>query len=199
MVSILIPSTGIVPDLDLLDKELKGLEYEVIIQFDHNKEGKGITLQRAFERAKGDRIVWIDSDFQIHPHHIKKYLNVNVDIVVACKLHPCSKIQYPLLRLLITNIHALIVRILFNLPLRETQTGLKIFKREIIARNWQVKGFGHDIEVLTWAYHHGKTIVEMPVKIDKAESSTVNLKGCLRTFYEMLWLWWGMISGGKIT
>lgn len=192
MLSVIIPTTGLVPDLDLLHKELHDIEHEVILQFDYHKEGKGITLQRAFEKTKGEKIVWIDADFQIHPHHIKKYLNVDVDVVVACKLHPCSHIKYSLVRKIITLTHATVVRILFNLPLRETQTGLKIFKRSILQKTWRVKGFGHDIEVLVWAYNQGKTIVEMPVKIEKAEKSTVNIMACIKTFYEMMWLWIGM-------
>ena len=196
MVSVIVPSVRGKVDTEKISKELKDIDHEIIVQKDQYREGKGITLQRAFKKAKGDRIVWIDEDLQIHPKYIKKYLNVQADIVVACKLHPCSKTLYPPLRMIITQLHAALIRILFNLPLRETQTGLKVIRREVIDREWKVKGFGHDIEVLVWAYHHEKTIVEMPVKIEKSTTSTVNIKACFKTLYEILWLWFGMIKNG---
>ena len=195
-VSIIIPCVGVMPNLNLLEKELEGLDYEIIVQKDRRMEGKGITLQKGFKRSKGDRIVWLDADFQVHPRHIKKFLKLNVDLIVSSKLHPKSQLQYTLPRKIITWLSCLVSRILFNLPLRDTQTGLKVFKRKVLEGEWFVKGFGHDIEVLTRAYHKGFTMVEMPVNISGSIHSTVSLKACFKTLYEMLWLKWGMIKNG---
>lgn len=194
MVSIIIPTTKITPSNYALVDALKDLDYEVIIQGDPKHKGKGWALQEGFKKTKGDRIVWLDADLQISPKHIKKFLEVDADIVVSSKLHPLSKLHYIFGRKMVTFLSCLVQRLLFNLPLRDTQTGLKVFKRKVLERNWQVKGFGHDIEVLVKAYHEGKTIVEMPVQISVQGKTTVSLKGIIKTLYEMLWLKWALIK-----
>jgi len=193
MVSVIVPTTGVEPDVNCIKQELQGIEHEVIVVYDRTKRGKGWALQEGFKRSKGEKIVWLDADLQIHPRHLKDYLTLNVDVVVASKLHPMSQVNYGWLRKKVTWLSTLIQRVLFNLPLRDTQTGLKVFRRKVLNREWKVKGYGFDLEVLTYAYHKGYTIVEMPVTITESKDSTVNLSGCIKTLYEILWLKWGMM------
>lgn len=196
-ISILIPAYKIKPNIKIIDKCMAGYNYEIIIENDKYGLGKGATLQRAFEKSTGNRIVWLDADMQISPKHIPEYLKVDVDVVVASKLHPLSKMNYSWLRKKITLISSLIIKILFNLPVRDTQTGLKIFKREVLEEDYRIKGFGHDIEVLTKAYQKGYLIVEMPVTIQRCKWSSVRLKGIIGTLWELVWLKWQLAKNKK--
>lgn len=187
-VSIIIPAYNIKPNVDFVAKCMQGIEHEIIVENDKYGVGKGATLQRALERCSGEKIVWLDADMQISPRYIPEFLKVDVDVVVASKLHPLSKMDYSLFRRIATFFSTLTMRVLFNLPIRDSQAGLKIFRREVLNEDYRIPGFGHDIEVLMKAYNKGYTIVEMPVTIKKSKQSSVNLRGCIRTFFELFWL-----------
>jgi hypothetical protein len=57
---------------------------------------------------------------------------------------------------------------LFGLPLRDTQTGLKAFRSTVLARVFPrvlAKRFAFDVEVLVNAHHLGYRIVDVPVSL----------------------------------
>ena len=79
-----------------------------------------------------------------------EYMNLHdADIVIGSKLHPDSEVHYPFLRHILSYGYRLLTRILFNLSVRDTQVGLKLFRKEaakdIFPRNL-VKHFAFDIE-----------------------------------------------------
>ena len=58
--------------------------------------------------------------------------------------------------------------VLFQLNVKDTQTGLKIFKAEAIkpiAHLIRTAGFAYDIEILAVAHRRGYSIGQMPVKV----------------------------------
>jgi hypothetical protein len=60
------------------------------------------------------------------------------------------------------------IRAMFGLPVRDTQTGIKLFKTEVLRRVFPrvlVKRFAFDIEVLANAHRLGYRIVEAPVTL----------------------------------
>jgi hypothetical protein len=59
--------------------------------------------------------------------------------------------------------------LLFGLPLRDTQTGLKVFRREVLQRVFPrilAKRFAFDIEVLANAHRLGFKLVDAPVTLE---------------------------------
>lgn len=183
MVSVIIPTTK--PSPYFPNVELPS-EYQLIVVYDIDKKGKGRALQEGFKQSTGDRIVWFDDGDDIFPWVIEKALSYNADIVIGSKLNPKSIYTAPLRRKILTWISALTTKLLFNLPLRDTQTGLKVFKREVLDYPWVIQGFGHDIEVLAKSYHRGYTILEIPISVIIGKESTVTFLSCLRTFIEIL-------------
>ncbi len=155
--------------------------------------GKGYAVRYGMARSRGDIIAFIDAGMDIDPNgiimaiaHMEWY---QADIIVGSKRHPVSQVEYPFLRRLYSRGYQLLVHLLFGLNLRDTQTGLKIFRRPVLAKvlpRLLVKKFAFDIELLAVARYLGyQRIYEAPVRIDPRNfrfTSTIRWK----TVWEML-------------
>ena len=135
--------------------------------------GKGMALRTGFDHAEGDIVVFLDADLDLHPSQIKTLLEKlekgPYDVVVSSKHHPESKLSYPLKRKVASYIYYMIVRVLFGLPVRDTQTGLKIFRREVLDNVFHrllVKAYAYDVELLATAVRFGYRVHEVPVVLD---------------------------------
>jgi hypothetical protein len=98
-----------------------------------------------------------------------------------------SRVQYPLLRRFQSWCYQVLIRTLFRVLVRDTQTGLKMMRREVALRVLDValvKRFAFDVELLALARRFGfSRIIEAPVAIDYQFSSTTNL----RAVFAVLW------------
>lgn len=135
--------------------------------------GKGWAIKEALKYINGDYVVFLDADMDLHPSQFETFFNImrldNADIVIGSKFHPNSVVRYPFDRRLISFTYYLLVRALFNLPCRDTQTGLKLFKAEVIRKVFPrilVKKFAFDLEVLANAHRLGFKIAEAPVALN---------------------------------
>lgn len=144
-----------------------------VVGYGKNK-GKGHALRFGMARAKGDVIAFIDSGMDLNPNGISMLLEhfewYEADIVVGSKWHPVSKVDYPLLRKIISKGYGVLVKILFGLRVKDTQLGLKVFKREILEKvlpRLLVKRYAIDIELLAVADRLGfKRIYEAPIELN---------------------------------
>ncbi len=107
------------------------------------------------------------------PAQIPRFLSYNgsnhVDVLIASKFHPLSSIKVSRLRILLSRCYRMLVRILFNLRLSDTQVGLKLYHRQVlndIFPKLQLKGFAFDIEMLASAHQLGYRIAEAPVELN---------------------------------
>jgi hypothetical protein len=92
----------------------------------------------------------------------------DADVVVGSKRHKESQIQYPWHRRLVSWVYFTIVRIFIGLPITDTQTGMKLFKRAVLREalsRMLVKTYAFDLELLAIAHQRGAKIVEAPVII----------------------------------
>ena len=63
-----------------------------------------------------------------------------------------------------------LVRALFRLPVHDTQTGLKLYRRSVLSRvlpRLVIKRYAHDLEVLVNVHRLGYTIAEAPVVVTR--------------------------------
>jgi glycosyltransferase involved in cell wall biosynthesis len=132
--------------------------------------GKGRVMKKALHYITGDYTLFLDADMDLHPLQFQTLFDImrldKADIVIGSKLHPNSIVNYPLQRKIISFVYYLLVRLLFNLPCHDTQTGLKLFKTEVLRNvlpRVLVKKFAFDLEVLVNAHRLGYKIAEAPI------------------------------------
>lgn len=145
--------------------------------------GKGYALKHGFERSTGDHVTFIDADLDLHPKEIGIFLKLmdiyDADVVVGSKRHPQSRVNYPLFRRFQSWVYQLLVRILFDLNVSDTQTGLKLFRREVLEASLPriiVNKFAFDLELFVIAHRLGfHKFIEAPVVLDFQFASSVDL------------------------
>jgi murein DD-endopeptidase MepM/ murein hydrolase activator NlpD len=145
--------------------------------------------------AKGDIIGFIDAGMDINPKGISMLLEhfywYDADIVVGSKLHPVSKVNYPNSRRILSRGYRFLTRVLFGFKVRDTQVGLKLFKRDVVKKvlpKLLVKKYAFDIEFLAVAYRKGFTrIYEAPVEITFNNASNITSKSFWRIVGRMVW------------
>lgn len=162
-----------------------------VFQYKENK-GKGYAVRYGMSKAKGDLISFLDTGMEISPKGIMMLLAhmdwYNADIIVGSKKHPVSRVNYPFLRKIFSFGYHFGVRILFGLQLKDTQSGIKVFKRRVVDRMLKrllVKKYAMDIEMLAVARYLGfKRIYEAPIEVKFSKgTSRINWK----TIYWMIW------------
>jgi len=181
-------------------KKLEGYLPNFIVKRNPYNFGKGRALKKAFKYTSGDLIVWLDADLDLHPYQIKTLYDImvlnNADIVIGSKMHPNSKVDYPFIRKVISYLAYLLTIFLFDLPCHDTQTGLKLFKRNVLSEVFPrilVKKFAFDLEVLVNAHHLEFSIVEAPIVLrSQRKYGRIGLKSILSAFWDTLAIWYRM-------
>ena len=135
-----------------------------------NNDGKGNALKYGFRYVTGDLVAFLDADLDLHPRQLKTFLEYmqkyNADVVIGSKRHKLSQIDYPLQRRVLSTGYSLLNKMLFNLSVKDTQTGMKLFKRQVLVEVFPkvlVKRYAFDLELLVNVRHRGYRIAEAPI------------------------------------
>jgi glycosyltransferase involved in cell wall biosynthesis len=135
--------------------------------------GKGFALRQGFEASRGTHVLFLDADLDLPPHQAPVLFKVmqqeQSDAVIGSKRHPDSELHYPWHRKVTSTVYYQMVRLLFGLSVHDTQTGIKLFRREVL--EWSmprmlVKRFAFDLELLAIADAKGFTVSEAPVTLE---------------------------------
>jgi len=154
-----------------------------VFEYQPNR-GKGHALKYGFSKSCGDLVVFYDTGIDFPPSQIGDFVQLlqktDANLVIGSKRHPQSKVNYPLVRRLVSFGAQSLVKILFNLSVTDTQVGLKVFRRKVldeIMPRIVVRRFAFDIELLALAQHYGFEIIEAPVNLDLKLSTALNFVG----------------------
>ncbi len=181
--------------LDKTYEKAKSIRNKNIKVFGYEKNiGKGSTIKYGIEKADGDIIGFIDAGMDLDPTEISIMLDImewnNADIVVGSKLHPDSKVSYPIARKILSWGYRTLTHVLFGFKVKDTQVGLKIFKKRVAKEVFSkiiVKRFAFDIEVLAVAYKLGYTkIYESPIKLNFRGASSITSSSFWSVIFWML-------------
>lgn len=153
-------------------KASKKLKEVKVVSYSKNK-GKGHAIVYGFKAVKGDLVTFLDADLELHPRQLKLFLDYlkkfNADVVVGSKRHPESKIKYPFQRKFLSNCFYFLTRILFGIPVKDTQAGIKLYKYKVlkdVLPKIVVKGYAFDLEILVNAHRKGYKIIEAPIDLN---------------------------------
>ena len=153
----------------LLETRERGLR---VIHYDRNL-GKGYAVKAGALVSDGRFVSYVDADLDLDPAALADYLRLaereSLDIVIGSKRHPGSVVSYPRSRRVGSWLYQKLVRVLFRLDVRDTQVGLKLFRREVAEQVLPlllVKQFAFDLEFLAVARSLGfDRIREQPVTL----------------------------------
>lgn len=165
-----------------------------VVGYQTNK-GKGYAVRFGMTRSKGELISFLDAGMEISPASIMMLMAhldwYKADVIVGSKRHPVSRVNYPALRHLLSIGYHFLVKLLFGIKITDTQSGIKIFRREVIEKiipRLLVKKYAMDIEMLAVARHLGyRRIFEAPIEVtfDRTTSS-INWQVVLKMLWDSL-------------
>lgn len=161
--------------LDRSEKEIKKIaDRRIKVVGYKTNHGKGYAVRYGFAHAHGDVIGFMDGGGDLDPNALPLMLDQffwhDADIIIGSKRHPDSQINYPFWRKVQSWVYQQIVKILFGLNVRDTQVGMKVYKRKVledVLPRLLVKEFAFDVEMLAVAHYLGYThIYEAPIHLD---------------------------------
>ncbi len=171
-----------------------------IISYPKN-QGKSYAIRQGMKKARGDYIMFLDAGMEIDPNGISMLLEhmewYDADIVVGSKRHPASKVNYPLKRRILSNGYYYFIRLFFGLKIRDTQAGIKVFRKEVLTQILPLlveKKFAGDLEMLVVAKKCGfHVICEAPINLqysDDVLSSAVKPQAIMGIALDTLAIWY---------
>ena len=127
-----------------------------VIHYDRNL-GKGYAVKAArSRRGRLDRARRRRSRPRpaLDPEYLETARRERLDFAIGSKRHPDSVVDYPRSRRIASWCYQQLNRVLFQLDVRDTQVGLKVFRREVaekVVPVLLVKQFAFDLELLAVA------------------------------------------------
>lgn len=180
------------------------------ISYPDNK-GKGYAVRRGMLAAKSEYVAFLDADLELPPYLLESFLKAaegklsdkgaettgseaeskgaGYDIIIGSKMHPDSQVEYPFFRKIMSHGYYIFMKLLFGLGLKDTQTGIKLYRTEKIKpvmRLVRTSRFSFDIEILAIANKMGLTIKEMPVVVNFSRNKGDRSKIRFSSIYEMV-------------
>jgi glycosyltransferase involved in cell wall biosynthesis len=163
-----------------------------------NNQGKGAALRVGLARGRGRYLGFIDADGDLDPVLLESFQAMvrlySPDIILGSKRHPLSEVEYPPLRRLYSWGYQQLVRLGFRLDIRDTQTGIKLVRRDVLAAvlpRMVEKRFAFDLELFVIARRLGYTrFLEAPIRLRHQFTSTVSWHAVYRTLLDTAAIWY---------
>lgn len=157
-------------------------------------QGKGAALRIGLAAGRGKYLGFIDADGDLDPKLLEAFLTLvglyQPDVVMGSKRHPLSEVYYPPLRRVYSLGYQCLIRVLFTLKVRDTQTGLKLIRRDVLAASLPrmlEKRFAFDLELLVIAHRLGyRRVFEAPIVLQHQFASTVSIRSVGHTLLDTL-------------
>jgi hypothetical protein len=144
--------------------------------------------------GRGRYLGFIDADGDLPAELLRPFVTLmrhhEPDILLGSKRHPQSVVHYPPLRRAYSWGYQQLIRLLFHLRIRDTQTGIKLVRRDVLAAvlpHMVEKRFAFDLELFVVARRLGyRRFVEAPVRINERFSSTISPRAVLLLLLDTL-------------
>ena len=172
-------------------------EYERVklVEFE-DRLGKGGGVIEGMGRAGGKWIAYVDADGSTPPNEFLRVASAafadGSDAVIATRYWDRAGMvaNYGFLRWTASRGFNFLVRHAFGLPYRDTQCGMKMFRREAVNAvipEMKLADYAFDVELLWRLHQSGFKITEVPIRWDHRNGSTVQLaRVASRMFLDVL-------------
>ena len=148
-----------------------------------SKLGKGGAIIEGFKKSSGDYVGFVDADEAVSPEQFEILLNEleNSDCAIGSRRIYGSEIlrRQPLKRVISSRIFNTLSNGLFDLRIKDTQCGAKVFRRKVIENvlhKLKSTGFEFDVELLWRIKKEGFSIKEVPIIWRHIDKSSFSLK-----------------------
>lgn len=168
-----------------------------VISFGTNR-GKGRAVAEGFLRARGRYVAYIDADLDIPAEELRTLYDMAQALPGAVWVGSKQKDSHQrsgatVFRRLVSGTFAYLVVRLFRLPVRDTQTGLKVYPGPLarrIAMDMTVSGYLFDVELLILAQRFGAPMQEVPIRYaPQRAKNRIGWKHLLRSIRELVTLY----------
>lgn len=167
--------------------------------------GKGYSVRRGVLEARGKVILFTDADLSAPIEEADKLIvaleSVGADAAVGSRAldRRLIGVHQPWRREFAGRCFNLFVRLFTGLKIRDTQCGLKLFRKDSTRRAFElqrVDRFGFDPEVLFLIRHLRGKIVEVPVRWNDNPATKVHfLRDSIHMFLDLIALRWRAWEG----
>jgi len=175
-----------------------------VLRNDRNR-GKGFSVRRGVLEAQGEFVLFTDADLSAPIEEADKLFAAlemtGADAAVGSRAlrRELIGIHQPWFRECAGRFFNLLVRLFTGLKIRDTQCGLKLFRRTSTRRAFELQrgnGFGFDPELLFLIERLGGKIAEVPVRWNDSPATRVRfLRDALRMFLDLVALRWRVATG----
>lgn len=145
---IIIAEDGSTDGTDALAEELESRYEEVEHLHADEKLGRGRALKRAFRKAEGGKVGYIDVDLAVDPNYLPdlvRHAKQN-DIVTGSRYLEESKVVRPSLRETVSKVYNWMIRFFLGCEVYDSQCGFKAFSKKFVENEIM------DIEENSWAW-----------------------------------------------
>jgi len=167
--------------------------------------GKGFSVRRGVLEARGTFVLFTDADLSGPIEEADKLIaaleSAQADAAVASRALNRSLVgvHQPWRREYAGRFFNVLVRLFTGLKIRDTQCGLKLFRRASTRHAFesqQVAGFGFDPELLFLIERRGGRVVEVPARWNDNPATKVRfLRDSARMFLDLVALLWRARTG----
>lgn len=170
-----------------------------------SNRGKGFSVRRGVQEARGKFVLFTDADLSAPIEEADLLLaaleSARADAAVGSRAlkRELIGVHQPLHREFAGRFFNLLVRLLTGLKIRDTQCGLKLFRKATTRNAFEfqrVTGFGFDPEVLFLIEHFGGKVVEVPVRWNDNPATKVRFfRDATQAFLDLIALRWRALTG----
>jgi len=203
-IEIVVVNDGSADDTAAIARTYSQQDARVRLVENPGNRGKGYSVRNGMRHTQGEVLLFTDADLSAPIREAAKLvaaLRSGADVAIASRwLHPeLMTERQPAYRQLLGRIFNLVLRLGLGLKYKDTQCGMKAFKRQAaiqIFSRQRIERFGFDPELLFLARRLGLRTVEVPVDWAHDERSRIRVfRDGLHMVFEVACIRWYAITG----
>ncbi len=169
-------------------KEVTEKHARVKVLIHEKNKGKGAAIRTGVEAASGEIIGFIDGDGEVDSQYLLEAISIlresdYVDIVIGNRYMIPNGYRTTAIRRLYSHVYRLMNWLLFALPWKDTQAGLKAFRSPVAKELFgasDIHGYAFDIDILAHAHLRELRVEQLPIVQSLKGVSTITKRHILQ-------------------